>query len=254
VTVDLSARLAGITLLDVHARHGVIPCYLFDPHRLAFPSWAHALQDKPPALLITLDRHADLLPPQHPVPSRESGLHALDDHARWQLDPRNVDHILAAMEAGLLSDVLSLSRTVVPGSQLGPTWTDRQNRVHRIHVARSPSEVCDGFGGSSPSKDAEAAAALLKGNGPVVLDIDLDAFTTPSDADPTALCPWPRSLIHDYLFPDGADAFWNAVLPRCVALTFAREPLHCGGVIAAAHLFEDAAYEIFSALLGADLP
>jgi hypothetical protein len=254
MTGDLAARLAGVTVLDVTTRHGRIPAYLFDPHRLALPCWAHALDGQGPATLVTLDRHADLLPPSKPVPHRATGLRALDEHARWELDERNVDHVLAAMEAGLLTGVLSLCRTVVPGSARGPSWTDRHGVAHAIHVATTPARACDGFATSSPSVDAEAAARILAGDGPVILDVDLDAFTTPSDADPTALCPWPRALVRDYLFPDGADAFWSAILPRCAALTVAREPLHCGGVSAAADLFSVVANVLFEELLGADVP
>jgi hypothetical protein len=254
VSEDLSARLAGITVLDVHARFGTLPAYLFDPHRLAFVSWAHALEGKPPALLITLDRHTDLLAPHKPVPRREEGLRALDEHARWEMDARNVDHVLAAMEAGFLTDVLSLARTVVPGSVTAPTWKDRHGVVHRIHVAPTLARVCDGFGTATPSLDAEAAALLLSTDAPIVLDVDLDTFTTPSDADPMALCPWPPTLIRDFLFPQGSEAFWAAVLPRCVAVTLAREPLHCGGVTAASALFSDVAQVVFTQLLGADVP
>lgn len=251
---DLSARLAGITLLDVQARTGVLPAYLFDPHRLAFPSWAHALQGKPPALLITLDRHTDLVAPHKPVPHRDEGLRVLDEHARWELDARNVDHVLAAMEAGFLTDVLSVARTVVPGSVVSPTWRDRRGVEHHIHVAPTLARVCDGFATATPSLDAEVAERLLSTDSPIVLDVDLDTFTTPSDADPTALCPWPPTLIRDFLFPEGADAFWSLVLPRCVALTLAREPLHCGGVTAGAALFSDVAQVVFTQLLGADVP
>ena len=38
------------------------------------------------------------------------------------------------------------------------------------------------------------------------------------------------------------------------ALTLAREPLHCGGLVAAGQLFERAAEVLFCRLLGADLP
>jgi hypothetical protein len=37
-------------------------------------------------------------------------------------------------------------------------------------------------------------------------------------------------------------------------LTCAREPLHCGGVVAANRLFEDVAQILFVEIFGADLP
>ena len=50
------------------------------------------------------------------------------------------------------------------------------------------------------------------------------------------------------------DAFWSAVLPKCVALTVAREPNHCGGLIASARLFEALAAVLFTELLHTDPP
>jgi len=87
-----------------------------------------------------------------------------------------------------------------------------------------------------------------------VLDFDLDCFTTPSDADPTTIVPWPIDLIREHVMPRGSEAFWESVLSKCVALTFAREPYHCGGLIATGRLFELAAQVVFCELLKADLP
>jgi hypothetical protein len=56
------------------------------------------------------------------------------------------------------------------------------------------------------------------------------------------------------VLPEGSGPFWRAVLEKCRALTFAREPYHCGGVVAGNRLFEDAAEVVFRELLGADLP
>lgn len=248
-------RLAGVTRLSLAGR-GPRDAYLFDSHRLAMPCWAVALAGRGPALLVTLDRHLDLAPPADPaaVPDVTAGLRALDEHARWSLDVRNIDHVIAAMEAGLVGDVLALGRSRAPGAVPGPTWTDRRGAVHRIATAPSVAHVADGFGGPSPSPHAEDAAALLAGGGPVLLDLDLDCFTTPSDADPTTVLPWPAEAIREFLFPEGASAFWEAVLPRCVGFTLAREPLHVGSVIAAGRLFETAAAIVFGELFGTGLP
>jgi hypothetical protein len=56
------------------------------------------------------------------------------------------------------------------------------------------------------------------------------------------------------MMPAGSEVFWAEALGRCVALTLAREPYHCGGLVAAGRLFEDAAAVLFQQLLGADLP
>jgi hypothetical protein len=249
-----AARLAGVTVLDVQGRHGPLTAFLFDPHRLALISWAAALAGRGPAVLLTLDRHLDLVPPVPLTPSRDVGLRALDEHARWELDARNVDHVLAAMEAGLLLDAVVVARTVVPGAVTGPAWQDRRGGSHQIHVVRELAALVDGFANGDTLDAARARRLLLDGNHPIILDVDVDAFTSPSDVDPTVVLPWPRALIKEALLPEDARAFWDVVLPRVVALTVAREPAHTGGVLAGNRLFEDVARVLFVDVLGADEP
>jgi hypothetical protein len=255
VSTDPHLRLAGVVRLGLGGR-GPRDAFLFDPHRLALPSWALALGERRGALLVTLDRHLDLVPPEtlEKIPDAGSGLRVLDEFARWQLDVRNYDHILAAMECGLVGDVLVIARARPRGAFDGPTWVDRQGRSHRIVRAPTVDRLSLGFGGTDSTEESRAARALLDANPPVLLDIDLDCFTTPSDADPTEVVPWTRDLIRRHLLPEGSEAFWEAVLSRSVALTFAREPAHCGGVVAANRLFEDAAEVVFRELLRTDLP
>ncbi len=248
---DLAA-LIGVTPLAVTlpGRALPLPAYVFEPHRLALPCWVDALQGLPPALLLTFDRHFDLVPPAAPaeVPDRSAGVAALAAHARARLDPRNFDHVLAALEAGLIGDVLCLARAAPKGSFAGALWTDHRGGSHRI--ARAP-----GLAPLLPDGPlADLGAALLHGDAPIVLDIDLDAFTTPSDADPTEPIAWSRESIRRYLLPPGSTPFWDVVRPRLAALTLAREPLHVGGLVAEARLFLDAAPVIFGELLGAELP
>jgi hypothetical protein len=248
-------RLAGITALRVHSERAQrsLDAFLFDPHRLALPCWAVAHQAAgggEPALLVTLDRHFDLVPPVEPTPLDVSPL-SLDTWARRQADVRNVDHILAAMECGLVSDALVVARARPQGALTEGEYLDRRGVVHRIVSAATVDALSGGLGALPEARDA---AELLARASRVLLDVDLDCFTTPSDADPTTVVPWPRNLIRDFLFPRGSEGFWKQVLSKCAALTIAREPAHCGGVIAGGRLFEDAAHPLFAELLGADLP
>ena len=237
-------RLAGVTRLSLSGR-GPRDAYVFDPHRLALPCWALALRGRPrPALLVTLDRHFDLAAPGSSALPAPDDLQAVDTWARHTLDVRNVDHILAAMELGLVGDVIAVARAWPRGAIPAPQWTDRHGRSHRFLTAPTLERLLE-----QPD-----VSALLHGSETTLLDVDLDCFTTPSDADPTTLVPWPRELIHDFLFPDGHVAFWDALLPRCAALTLAREPYHCGGLVAAGRLFEQAASVLFEELLQTDLP
>ena len=237
-------RLAGITRLELDGR-GPRSAFVFDPHRLALPCWALALEElgRAPATLITFDRHFDLAVPREPsrVPDRSAGVLALDAHARLELDVRNIDHVVAAMEAGLVGDVLAFARASPQGALEVDCHRDSRGREHRIVRAASLERWLDG-GGRFP-----------EGDGPVLLDVDLDCFTSPSDVDPRAILPWPQALVRDHLLPEGAEGFWKAVLPRTVALTLAREPYHCGGLLAAGRLFEAVAAVLFGELLGAQL-
>lgn len=240
----LHLRLAGVTRLSLAPSRGPMDAFVFDPHRLALPCWALALEGRPPALLVTLDRHLDLVPPAAAVPDASAGVRALDEHARWELDPRNFDHVLAAMEAGLVQDALVVARVRPKGALDAPAWTDRRGRSHALVSAPTVERLCE-----HPD-----TSAVLEHASCILLDVDLDCFTTPSDADPTTVVPWTRALIREHVMPRGSEPFWDAVLRRCVALTLAREPYHCGGLVAAGRLFEDAAEVLFRELLRVDLP
>ena len=253
---DDPLRLAGVTRLSLAGGRGPAEAFVFDPHRLALPAWALALGNRPPALLITLDRHFDLVPPADPaaVPDRASGLRAIDEHARWALAVRNTDHVIAAMEAGLVDDVLAIARTSPRGAVEDERWIDRRGGTHRIFRARTVDRLAADWGTAAATPEAQAIAERIAAGAPVILDVDLDCFTTASDADPTAILPWPRELVREFLLPPGSEAFWDAVLGGCVALTLAREPYHCGGLAGGARLFLDVAEVLFRELLRVDVP
>lgn len=250
----LHLRLAGVTTLSVAGARGPRTVYLFDPHRLALPCWALALEQagvSEPATLVTLDRHFDLVAPPdvRAIPPRTAGLRALDEHARWQLDVRNYDHITAAMEAGLVGEVVAIARAKPRGALEEAVYRDREGGTHHVHRRATVARAAEGW-----DVPDDPVRALLERDGPLLLDLDLDCFTSPSDADPTTVLPWPREAIRDFLVGPETRPFWDAVLPRALCLTLAREPHHCGGVLAGDRLFAVAAEVLFQELLGADLP
>jgi hypothetical protein len=250
----LHLRLAGVIRLSLTGGRGPSDAYVFDPHRLALPSWACALGEAgPAALLVTLDRHLDVVPPRQPeaVPDRSAGLRALDEHARWALDVRNYDHILAAMEAGLVGDALFIARARPRGSFAGEVYMDTRGREHRLVAVPTVDRAAEAFTAPAP---ADRVREVLERAERVLLDVDLDCFTSPSDADPTTVLPWPRSVIREFLLPEGSGPFWEAVLSKAVALTLAREPHHCGGLLASGELFRDVAEVLFRELLHAEPP
>lgn len=247
-------RLAGVIRLSLAGGRGPTDAYVFDPHRLALPAWACALGEAGgPALLVTLDRHLDTVAPRAPeaVPPREAGLRALDEHARWALDVRNYDHILAAMEAGLVGDALLIARTRPRGAFTGETYVDTRGRAHRLVAVPTVDRAAEAFTSPAPG---DAVREVLERAGRVLLDVDLDCFTSLSDADPTTVLPWPRDVIREFLLPEGSEPFWDAVLEKAAALTLAREPHHCGGLLASGALFRDVAEVLFRELLHAEPP
>lgn len=237
-------RLTGITHLSLAPPSGPRDAFVFEPHRLALPAWAAAMDERPrPALLVTFDRHLDLVPPRAlPPPSGD-----LYEYARLQLDVRNVDHVLAAMEAGLVGDAIVLARMRPEGCVTADRWVDSKGGTHRLLVAPSLPRLLDG-------PQAVDAANLLAQAKAVLLDFDLDCFTTLCDADPLSVVPWPIELIREQVLPPGSADWWRSVLHKCAALTFARESAHCGGLIAGDRLFADAARVVFAELLKVDLP
>lgn len=247
-------RLAGLIRLSLSGGRGPADAYIFDPHRLALPAWACALgTEGPPALLITLDRHLDLVVPEAPqaVPDRSAGLRALDEHARWSLDVRNFDHILAAMEAGLVGDAVVIARARLRGAFSGEVYTDTRGRPHRIAVVPTVDRAAEAWREERPG---DTIRTLVESTERILLDVDLDCFTSPSDADPTTVLPWPRTVIREFLLPSGSEPFWEAVLSRSMALTLAREPHHCGGLLASNELLRDVAEVLFRELLRVDPP
>lgn len=247
-------RLAGVIRLGLGGGRGPADAYVFDPHRLALPAWSLALGEAgPPALLVTLDRHLDTVVPRRPeaVPDRSAGLRALDEHARWALDVRNYDHILAAMEAGLVGDALLVARSRPRGAFAGDIYKDTRGRPHRLVAVSTVDRAAEAWRHPAPG---DAVREVLEAAPRVLLDVDLDCFTSLSDADPTTVLPWPRSVIREFLLPDGSQAFWDAVLEKAVALTLAREPHHCGGLLASGELFRDVAEVLFREVLRTEPP
>ena len=232
---------AGIIELDLAGR-GPKRGFVFDPHRLALPCWAEA--SARPSLLLTLDRHFDTVPPVNP-PARDLSVDALDQHAREKLDHRNYDHVLAAMSAGIISEAIIVARAKPVGAV-----TVRDELI----CAPTLDLISAEWGTAHATPEGKRAHEAVNRAKSIILDVDLDCFTTPSDADPTTIVPWSLELIRDFVLPRGSEAFWSSVLGKCVGFTFAREPSHCGGLIASGRLFEHACQVLFVELFQTDLP
>ncbi len=242
-------RAATLALADVHrvttrVAGRPVEVFVFDHHRTAFTVWCDAAARLgKPLRLVTLDRHMDLGVPAALAPDHRSPLEELDGFARHRLAPSNDDHIVAAMEAGAISDALVIARSHRP-PDLGrfQPFRDRRGVAH-------PTAFADTVDALSPEQ-----LALVQQGGELVLDVDLDCFTTMSDGHLDEVLTWDREQIEGFLLPPDSAPFWSAVLAQTRIVTLAREPYHCGGFGRGAKLWLDFAEVFFSQLLGVPPP
>lgn len=220
-----------------------VDLFVFDHHRGAFPLWARCAREKGPLTLLTLDRHMDLERPAPPPPALSAPLEELDQFARWKLSPRNDDHVLAAMESGALADAAVIARSHAPAdlAALHP-YEDASGRLHRLEIARTVEDA----GPEIPGLVHQAER--------IALDIDLDCFTTLSDAHPDEVIPWDAEHIDAFLRPPESEELWRAVLAKVCVVTIAREPYHCGGFERGARLWLAFSEVFFGRLLGVPAP
>lgn len=233
--------LADVHHVTCHVGGRALDVFVFDHHRTAFTVWSLAAQREGPLTLLTLDRHMDLGVPAKVALPYTSDARALDGFARHDLAPSNDDHIVAAMEAGAIDHAAVVARSHWP-PDLG-AFRPYRGRTGRLHeCAFSPS-----LERASPELvDRVLASDRL------VLDIDLDCFTTRSDGHVDEVITWDESLIDAFLRPDRFD--WAPVLDRVRVVTIAREPYHCGGLGRGAALWHSFARVFFERLLGVPAP
>lgn len=238
--MDLTA-LADVHRITTETRGRPLEIFVFDHHRTAFTVWGAAAADAGPLGLVTLDRHMDLNSPRTPPPAFDAGLETLDRYARHALARANDDHIVAAMEAGAIGDALVVARSHAPTNlEALRRWTDAAGRTHELDVA--------------PTLALALARGARPPDGSLVLDVDLDCFTTLSDGHPDEVLTWDRERIALFLRPPGSDGFWDDVLARTRVVTIAREPFHCGGFELGARLWIDFARVFFNEILEVPVP
>lgn len=236
--------LADVHRLTTEVRGRPLEAYLFDHHRSAFAVWCHtAATLGAPLTLVTLDRHMDLGTPAAAPPDHRAPLAELDQFARHRLAPANDDHVVAALEAGALADVVVVARSHAPPSldRFRP-YRDARGGTHRFAFARAPAAL------------GPEAFELIREAKAIVLDVDLDCFTTLSDGHPDEVLGWDSALIDSWLRPPGSGPLWDELLARVSLVTVAREPYHCGGFDRGARLWLAFSGPFFQQLLGTDPP
>ncbi|MGC4116730.1 MAG: hypothetical protein QM765_19645 [Myxococcales bacterium] len=235
--------LAHVHRVTTHLGERTVDLFVFDHHRSAFPLWARFAAERGPLTLVTLDRHMDLERPASPPPAYASPLEELDAYARWKLSPRNDDHVLAALDCGALTDAVVLARSHAPTGLAGlHLYKDAGGRSHRVEVARTVEDA------------GPEALALVRSAGRIALDVDLDCFTTLSDAHLDEVVTWDAEHIDAFLRPPGSEDLWRQVLAKVCVVTIAREPYHCGGLERGARLWGEFSRVFFGRLLGVPAP
>ncbi|MFN7542729.1 MAG: hypothetical protein ACK5TN_08040 [Acidobacteriota bacterium] len=185
---------------------------LHEDHRWVLALVAEAQQQGVlpcPTPVVLLDRHTDCAEPKRPLPHDTSVpgvLRLCDQH----LSPHDDDWIVAGIEIGLLADVFlfgvddrmgDLPRAVGPHGVFG-RW-EMPGDLGEIGVN---------------------ARRLLEGQGPILLDIDLDCFAYPYRG---AVWPWTEAMFRKHFLP--RPPLWNSLLERAQLITICREAGCCGG-------------------------
>lgn len=197
-------------------------------HRFAFYFWSRWFVEKlnrdyiRAPLLITIDWHQDLAPPND---NERDDLNNLDpmnkeevlSFCQDRMNPFNDGHILSAAWMGIISDIVVVCK----------------------QKFRSPDQFRD-FSGKSHSiskfTSFDAAHAELEKYDRVILDIDLDYFTESESfrgGDPDVRLD-SEEEIRSVLNPHSD--FFQSVFKRFLGMTIATEPGFCGSIENARHI------------------
>lgn len=213
-------------------------------HRFAFWFWTKWMHERlvlkdasPPPHLVTIDYHDDVGAMSDVVPEVLERLDVADEteaalFAWCGLNPKNDGHILPAQYLNSLRDAFVLFK--------GDDGDDRSGTIRDLkggeHSFRYFNTVDDLLG------------ALPKDGSPIVLDVDLDYFTT--GAGPSGLLPIHKSQPREMRELLGLEGpLMREVLPRTVGVTIALEPAWCGGIRNSLQLLDRLSREWFEGQL-----
>lgn len=143
-------------------------------HRFSFFYWMkwrnRQAKPSPPPMLVSLDWHQDLVPPDELEREWLGALDTMDYKAAaffcWdKLHCANDGHILAAAYLNLIGDIHVVQKQE---DEYGEEFVDREGRTHRVRCYDSIAALVE--------------AVSPQGHASVILDIDLDYFTESADA------------------------------------------------------------------------
>lgn len=208
---------------------------VFKDHRLSFffwLKWTRALRASPP-LLVTIDWHRDLAPPNDKECKRleelnQTDLTAVARFASEDLDPHNDGHVLSAAWLNLIGDVILLKNY---GLDQKETYCDRAGNEHKILEFKNLQDLYLELGGREKKR--------------IYLDIDLDYFIR------NKVSPYQRAgvelysddEIQDLVNPNGE--LFKILLPSLAGITIATEPRYCGGIRNSNHILKVVMDQLF---------
>lgn len=208
------------------------PVFIFKDHRTSFYYWCKARKElgiSDSFFVVTLDKHNDLFPL---LPEKIAEIQALDlnnlvnvkDFTENKLKKLNDDYIFAAMEAGLIGDILIMSSEYTEVKE----YTDSASVKHKIFHCFWPGDLSGHrglFTDDIPDRNRQLITSIgygKNGNPNIVLDIDLDFFTY-YYCDKTY-------VINEENFKDifSHDSLIWWIYDKARLITIAKEPWGCG--------------------------
>lgn len=204
-------------------RNAALEIGIVHEHRFAFwfwNQWQRGELPSPPPDLVSIDWHKDL---GFEASESLAELNTNDDnevalYAWTQLNSLNDCHILAAARLGIIGNVYVLCKQDDPEEM-------------SFHTLNGTSTV-------RAFHDVTAFVDVIQRSESVILDIDLDYFTTQSEYDDSNTIRVSRNNqieMETLLAPSGE--IISAVLPVLNGVTIAIEPEWCGGFARAHRLF-----------------
>lgn len=257
--IELKHR-TNINVLQVSDK----PVIIYEDHRVLTAVLWHAKHKAKepvgiPPLLVTFDRHDDAKVPTTSAmaqlkkfrtnPPNERDLFSF---VEWELSVLDDDWLLAAMELGVVGDVINIGAEETPNlNGFETVYTDQQQTKHRIWQIPHIHSALGHQGALSdthqeqfqPLWDALGWAPIpgprdlneQSGAAKIVLDFDLDCFAGELSGHTLA---WPFDLIHERMNKRSSidrTRGWSAktllgeLEPRILFRTIALESPYCGG-------------------------
>jgi len=206
------------------------PIYVCENHEMAFYYWCKTRKEMKvnTFFLVMIDWHTDLMQWGGQLDLRKEvnqlDLNELDEvrelasRSRTQNDNIAYRQPRAAMEAGLVTDVLLITHEV----PYEKTYEDLSGRKHRIFHCLHPNDLRN-LVIEVPS--LKESIDYPEGNRNIILDIDLDFFTYEDDEGKAHVID---EEDFKHIFPNAPLIWW--ICEKARLITIAKEPHFCGGI------------------------